>query len=75
MHIKPTGGCQISTLIFGLGGSYSYPLSQVKARAIHLTLSQSGKELCRPSVIFHGICIGLAQIQISKSIFDSLLIP
>jgi hypothetical protein len=38
-----------------------------------LTLTPSGNELCRPSVIIHGICIGSPQIQISKLIFNTLL--
>jgi hypothetical protein len=33
-------------------------LCQLKTRAIPLTLNPSGKQLCRLSVIFRGICIG-----------------
>ena len=33
-------------------------LSQLKAWAIPSTKTPSGIEICRPSVIFHGICIG-----------------
>jgi hypothetical protein len=37
MHLKPTAGCQISTLIFGFGGTlYIY----------HEKLPKDGKVLC-----------------------------
>jgi hypothetical protein len=49
-------------------------LRQLKARAIPLIATPSGKELCRSVVICHGICIGSpVQIQISKLIFNTLL--
>jgi hypothetical protein len=37
MHLKPTGGCQISTLIFEKklwrGGLYKYPMKNISRRA------------------------------------------
>ena len=38
MHIKPTAGCQISTLIFGFGGGTPY--------ISHENLPKDGKVLC-----------------------------
>jgi hypothetical protein len=39
MHLKPTAGCQISTLIFGFGGGETLYIS-------HETLPKDGKVLC-----------------------------
>ena len=33
MHLKPTAGCQISTLIFGLGGIHAYPMANYRRTA------------------------------------------
>jgi hypothetical protein len=38
MHLKPTAGCQISTLIFGFGGGTLY--------ISHEKLTKDGKVLC-----------------------------
>jgi hypothetical protein len=63
LHLNPTAGCQISTLIFDFllwkEGLYKYPmkiilktaklhLSQLKTREIPLIDTPSGQELCRP---------------------------
>ena len=42
MHLKPTEGCQISTLIFGFGGTLHIS---------HDKLSKDGKVLCRVGFI------------------------
>jgi hypothetical protein len=57
MHLKPTAGCQISTLIFG-------------AKSAGKTFDVNPKwQRTLPSVgNFHGICIGSPQIEISKLI-------
>ena len=39
MHIKPTAGCQILTLIFGFGGGGTLCIS-------HEKLTKDGKVLC-----------------------------
>ena len=39
MHLKPTAGCQISTLIFGFGGGETLCIS-------HEKLTKDGKVLC-----------------------------
>ena len=40
MHLKPTAGCQISTLIFGFGKGTLY--------IFHEQLPKDGKVLCHP---------------------------
>jgi hypothetical protein len=57
MHLEPTAGCQISALILG---GHTYPMKNYRKRSkLFVTWGlSSGKELCRPSVIVHGICIG-----------------
>jgi hypothetical protein len=47
---------QISTLIYGLGESYTYAFKSVKGPGNTFDLNPSGKELCLPPVIFQGIC-------------------
>jgi hypothetical protein len=35
MHLKPTAGCQISTFIFGFGGTpYAYPMKKYRKTAV-----------------------------------------
>jgi hypothetical protein len=64
MHLKPTAGCQISTLIFEnklwRGFSINIPrkiLKSVKDPGNIFILAKNGQELCRPWYIFHGIFI------------------
>ena len=33
MHLKPTTGCQISTLIFGFGGTHTYSMKNYRRTA------------------------------------------
>ena len=48
MHLKPTAGCQISTLVFGFGGTLCI---------FHEKLTKEGKVLCHSefmSKVFPG---------------------
>ena len=50
MHLKPTAGCQISTLIFGfVGRPYSYPMKNYRRTAkLFATLRFKSKVLPGP---------------------------
>jgi hypothetical protein len=88
-HLKPTAGCQISTLICSeVLCSGIFPTLQMTTsfpefsywwviRTISLIETPSGQELCRPWYIFQEIFIETPlpqnKIQISKLIFDTLL--
>jgi hypothetical protein len=58
MHLKPTAGCEVSTLKFGYGGHYTYPMKNISRTE---------------NIFFMGYVYGPSQIQISKLIFDTLL--
>jgi hypothetical protein len=46
MHLKPTAGCQISTLIFGLEGPYTYPMINVLRTAQFFATWDLDKRYC-----------------------------
>jgi hypothetical protein len=68
MHLKPTAGGQISTLIFGFGGEpYAYPMKNYELKPEwQRTLPSFGNFSWEMNRI-------PPQIQISKLTFDTLL--
>ena len=48
MHLKPTAGCQISTLIFrfGGGGPYAYPMKNYRRTATFFATWGLGQRYC-----------------------------